>query len=304
MNDRAQRALVRGQRREEAAAAQAPQQEVDLDAPVQDLDEIFEEREDIHARAPRARGRAPAAAFPAAIDPGMWLNMVNIKAPYLSDLELESMKKFILDYKRYSQRCPQQLLRRMQQFILEEQLEVICEAAGIAWEEVQELDKEEFILVMLQIHQANSSRKWRLMIKNAKMEKSDLSLNTYVQYVEDFKFWVMAAGLPNRIPEKEIVKCFVNGLKPELFKEEMFSKSCDTLVEVMAAARADLATYREFLEISNASRSQRLNRTSRNGLIMLHLRQKRIFLQRRSAVQVPFQPLRRANPAKNLKKKI
>ena len=92
------------------------------------------------------------------------------------------------------------MLRRMQQFILEEQLEVICEAAGIAWEEVQELDKEEFILVMLQIHQANSSRKWRLMIKNSKMEKSDLSLNT--------------------------------------------------LVEVMAAARADLATYREFLEIS------------------------------------------------------
>jgi len=92
MNDRAQRALVRGQRREEAAAAQAPQQEVDLDAPAQDLDDIFEEREDIPARALRARGRAPAAAFPAAIDPGMWLNMVNVKTPYLADLELESLK--------------------------------------------------------------------------------------------------------------------------------------------------------------------------------------------------------------------
>ena len=75
---------------------------------------------------------------------------------------------------------------------------------------------------MLRIHQANSSRKWRLLIKNAKMEKSDLSLNTYVQYVEDSKFWVMAAGLAHRIPEKEIVKCFVNGLKPEIFKEENF----------------------------------------------------------------------------------
>ena len=52
-----------------------------------------------------------------------------------------------------------------------------------------------FILVMLRIHQANFSRKWRLMIKNAKMGKSDLSLNTYVQYMEDFKFWLMAAGL-------------------------------------------------------------------------------------------------------------
>jgi len=34
----------------------------------------------------------------------------------------------------------------------------------------------------------------------------------------------------------------VNSLKPENFKEEMFSRSCDTLVEVMAA-RADLSTY-------------------------------------------------------------
>ena len=114
MNDRAQRALERGQRRDEAAAAQALEQEVDLDVPAQDRDGIFEEREDIPARVPRARGRAPAAAFPAAIDPGMWLNMANVKTPYLADLELESMKKFILDYKRYSQKFPQKLLRRMQ----------------------------------------------------------------------------------------------------------------------------------------------------------------------------------------------
>ena len=52
------------------------------------------------------------------------------------------------------------------------------------------------------------------MIKNVKMEKSDLSLNTYVQYVEDSKLWVMVEGLAHRIPEKEMLnymlKCFVN----------------------------------------------------------------------------------------------
>jgi len=52
--------------------------------------------------------------------PGMWLNMVNVNPPYLADLEIESMKKIILDYKRYSQRCPRQLLRNMQQFVLED----------------------------------------------------------------------------------------------------------------------------------------------------------------------------------------
>ena len=45
------------------------------------------------------------------------------------------------------------------------------------------------------------------------------SLNTYVQYVEDFKFWVMAAGNA----EKEIVEMFVSGLKPEIFREEIYS---------------------------------------------------------------------------------
>ena len=33
-------------------------------------------------------------------------------------LEIESTKKFILQYKRYSQKCPRQLLRSMQQFVL------------------------------------------------------------------------------------------------------------------------------------------------------------------------------------------
>ena len=63
------------------------------------------------------------------------------------------------------------------------------------------------------------------MVKNAKMEKSDLSLNTYVQYVEDFKFWVLEAGNAHRLLEKEIVKMFMSGLKPEGFREEIYSRA-------------------------------------------------------------------------------
>ena len=63
--------------------------------------DILEERDQVplHIRIPGARGRGgpPAAEVPAAIDPRMWLNMVNVKHPHLSDLEVESMKKFILD---------------------------------------------------------------------------------------------------------------------------------------------------------------------------------------------------------------
>ena len=88
------------------------------------------------------------------------------------------------------------------------------------------------------------------MVKNAKMDKSDLSLNTYVQYVEDFKFWVLLAANPHRLPEKEIVKMFVSGLKPEVSCEEIYSRAFETLVDVMAKTTHELANYRDIIEIS------------------------------------------------------
>jgi hypothetical protein len=75
---------------------------------------------------------------------------------------------------------------------------------------------------MLRMHAANSSRKWRLLIKNAKMDKSDHTLSPYVQYVEDFRFWMNVAGCAHRLPDKKIAKCFVSGLKPDVFREEMY----------------------------------------------------------------------------------
>ena len=77
--------------------------------------------------------------------------MVNVKTPHLSDLEVERMKKFILDYKRYSQKCPRPLLRKMPQFFLEDQLDVICDEDSREFEEILELEKEEFIQVMLRL---------------------------------------------------------------------------------------------------------------------------------------------------------
>ena len=41
-----------------------------------------------------------------------------------------------------------------------QQLDVICDKDCREFEEIVELDKEEFVQVMLRLHQANSSRKW------------------------------------------------------------------------------------------------------------------------------------------------
>ena len=80
---------------------------------------------------------------------------------------------------------------------------------------------------MLRMNGVNSSRKWRIIIKNVKMEISDLSFSTFVQYVEDFCFWINVAG---RI---------------------IYSQTFETLNDVIREAREELSTYRDILEISD-----------------------------------------------------
>ena len=90
--------------------------------------------------------------------------------------------------------------------------------------------------------------------ENAKIEKSDLTLSTFVQYDEDFRFWVNAAGRAHRLSEKEIEKIFVTGLKPDLFRGEIYSRSCETLQEAMDKSRAELPTYRDILEVTDRAK--------------------------------------------------
>ena len=97
-----------------AAVGQEGPREVEIVESDTEEDESLDEREAVPLciRIPgaRARGGPPAAAILAPIDPGMWLSMVNVKPPHL---DVESMKKFILGYKRYGQKCPRQLLRKI-----------------------------------------------------------------------------------------------------------------------------------------------------------------------------------------------
>jgi len=57
----------------------------------------------------------------------------------------------------------------MQQFILEKKLEGICDKDGRDHEEVEELEKDKFIQVMLEIHQANSMAKYGENHKNGEI---------------------------------------------------------------------------------------------------------------------------------------
>ena len=82
-----------------------------------------------------------------------------------------------MEYKSYAQECPRQLLRLMQQFVLEEHLDIMFSESGEKMEDFMVLARDEFISAILRMHAANSSRKWRLLIKNAKMEIGSLLIN-------------------------------------------------------------------------------------------------------------------------------
>ena len=112
MNARCQRDLAR---RNHGSGGSSGEEIVEKDT---EEEEILEERDatPIHIFIPSTRGRGGStavAAVPALIYPGIWLSMVNVKPPHLADLEVESMKKLILDYMRYSQKCSRQSLRKI-----------------------------------------------------------------------------------------------------------------------------------------------------------------------------------------------
>jgi hypothetical protein len=195
----------------------------------------------------QGQAAAVAAVAPMVMDPGMWLNMFNVKPPQLADIEIESMKKFILEHKSYFQKCSEQLCWRMQHFILEDHLDIIVDFGLHDQDEIMAQNRDDFIVKMLEMHQANSSSKWRLTMKNAKMEKQDLSLSTYTQYVDDFKFWMLTAGDAHKPPEKEIVKIFVVSSLISIGKKFIHVHVRGVINE----AREELSTYREvFMEIS------------------------------------------------------
>jgi len=157
------------------------------------------------------------------------------------------MKTLILDYKRCCQKCPCQRLRIMQQFILEEHLDIIASESGDEIDEVMDLERDGFIGIMLRMHQANSSRKWRLMVKLRKWNNP----TSLCQLL--FNMWQIL-HFRSTLQEELIVclikkaKMFVTGLKPDLFREEIFSRSCETLQEAINESTAELSTYRDILE--------------------------------------------------------
>ena len=55
---------------------------------------------------------------------------------------------------------------------------------------------------------------------------------------------ISSFGNAHRLPENEILNMFVSGLKPS---EKIYSHAFETLVDVMAETRHELANYRDIM---------------------------------------------------------
>ena len=52
--------------------------------------------------------------------------------------------------------------------------------------------------------------------------------------------------------KKEIAKCFVSGLKPDIFREEIYSRTFENLDDVIRESREESSIYLNILDISDS----------------------------------------------------
>ena len=60
------------------------------------------------------------------------------------------------------------------------------------------------------------------------------------------------------------MKIFVSGLKPEVFREEIYSRAFETLVDVRAETRHELTNYEDIIEISERIKRPELKRDAKD----------------------------------------
>jgi len=183
---------------------------------------------------------APGPAYPIPavvnpnppIDPGMMVAMSQIRPPTLEGLKIQQIKTFKLAYRRYASKVPVvQWVRSPGQLALSEQLVTIAAFNGIG--EVNDLrlmEEEQFFRCLCRIHNATMTTQWCRLLEAVKMHTTIWSLESFLEYVEDFRFHMMLAGNEFQPPDSEVVKIFVKGLQPATLQTEICKKSLDTFV--------------------------------------------------------------------------
>ena len=84
------------------------------------------------------------------------------------------------------------------------------------------------------------------------MQTTIWSLESFLEYVEDFRFHMMLAGNEFQPPDSEVVKIFVKGLQPATLQTEICKKSLDTLHEVIEETTDVIVRYKAIFDIQES----------------------------------------------------
>ena len=91
------------------------------------------------------------------------------------------------------------------------------------------------------------------------------SIHMYIKW-RILSYALLTAGKAHRLSEKKIVQIFVSGLKSDMFREEIYSRLLETLVDVNVETRHELSNHSEIIEISGRIKRPEVKRSQKIGL--------------------------------------
>jgi hypothetical protein len=190
-------------------------------------------------------------APPPAVDPGMLVAMSQVKPPTLEGLKINQIKAFRIAYRRYEAKCLVAQFKRLPgQLVLPEHLVIIARTNGIDdIEDVRDATVEDFFQYLCRIHSATMTSQWCRMVEEVKMKVTTWSFEAYMEYAEDFRIQALLAGRDFAPPEKEVVKIFVKGLRPETLQTEIRRRNLDTLEEAMDVTSDVVIRYKAIFDL-------------------------------------------------------
>ena len=157
------------------------------------------------------------------VDPGIMVAMSQVKTPTLDGLKIAQIKAFRVAYRRYESKCIVAHWKRLPgQLVLPEHLLTIARVNGIIdVDEVRDKPVSDFFVALFKIHNATMTCQCCRLVEEVKMKSSTWSLKAYLEYAEEFQLQCQLAGPEFAPPQKEMVKMFVKGLRPEALQTEI-----------------------------------------------------------------------------------
>jgi len=230
---------------EDDAEHDANEDEGDADGGEAEADEEGEDEES-HESGSTRKGSETQYSSRSGEDIVHLLAASQVTLPVWKDISQEEVRRFIRDYKNYEKQSPPGTARSFQSFLDEQDMNAVAMKAKKPVEQLERLSTEKFISKLCLLYQSRSLLQTQTMLKSAAMKSDRLDIRSVLAYVSDFRFQLKCCDGPYALKEKEAVKVFLQGVKPEVMRQELFVSPPDTLEEAYDAFMLQAETQMDF----------------------------------------------------------